>query len=387
MNVKIFRNDIIDGLQKSSSIIPAKTGASFLRTLWLEAAKDTLKIYTTDSSLEFTGEYQATVTESGLVGVQGKNFHELIRKLPSGEIGIHHDEQKNSLIIKQGNKNYKLPTSDKSWFQKFSPFPEENVVLWSGDFLQDLIHKIFFCISDEDTMQAMACMYFKQDEIHSKVEVCGLNGHQFSLTSFTNDEVYGILPSEGILIQKKYLAELNKWLCTDVIELSINQKRLFFRSTEKNEIFSLPLSYYQYPDYNSFVSKLKELNVSQLKIDRVELISALDRVAIFNSDTNRCAYFQFESSIDLSLRSQGQESGEANELLTVEYEGNLKQIAFPTKDLIEILNHFTSDNVTLTFTGSEGPCGITGLDDHDYIVIIMPMKIIEETYYNEEFTS
>ncbi len=39
MFVKVFRNDIIDGLQKSSGIIPAKTGAAFLRTIWLEAKR------------------------------------------------------------------------------------------------------------------------------------------------------------------------------------------------------------------------------------------------------------------------------------------------------------------------------------------------------------
>ncbi len=50
----------------------------------------------------------------------------------------------------------------------------------------------------------------------------------------------------------------------------------------------------------------------------------------------------------------------------------------------QILNHFSSEKVTLKFTGTEGPCGIEGADDPEYLVIIMPMKITEETYYNEE---
>jgi DNA polymerase-3 subunit beta len=89
----------------------------------------------------------------------------------------------------------------------------------------------------------------------------------------------------------------------------------------------------------------------------------------------------------LALRSQGQESGEASETLTAEFAGDLKKIAFPTKDLIDILGHFHSDRVTFTLTGTEGPCGIKGEDDPDYLVIIMPMKIVEETYYNEEYIS
>jgi len=387
MNVKVLRNDIIDGLQKSSSIIPSKTGAAFLRTLWLEAKSGNLRIFSTDSSLEFTGEYDAKIDEEGLVGVQGKNFHELIRKLPQGEITMYLDTSTSNLIITQGTKKYKLPTSDKSWFQNFSKFPETGISVWSGDFLQELIDRVLFCISDEDTMQAMACMYFKPESLESKVEVCGLNGHQFALTAFLNDDIHEMLPGEGILIQKKYVAELKKWLTADEIELAINQKRLFFRSSDKSEVFSLPLSYYQYPDYSSFVNKLSNNDVSVLKVNRDDLLESLSRISIFNTDTNRCAYFKFETSNELSIISQGQEAGEANEILNVEFYGELKQIAFPTKDIIDILNHFNSQDIKFMLTGSEGPCGITGTDDPEYVVIIMPMKIIEETYYNEEFVS
>jgi len=62
----------------------------------------------------------------------------------------------------------------------------------------------------------------------------------------------------------------------------------------------------------------------------------------------------------------------------------LEKIAFPTKNLIEILNHFNSETVTFTLTGTEAPCGISGEDDPDYNVIVMPMMIQEETYYTEE---
>jgi DNA polymerase III subunit beta len=396
MQLKVFRNDILDGLQKSSGIIPAKTGAAFLRTIWLEAIPGALRILSTDSSLEFTGQYAAQVTEEGLCGVQGKSFFELVRKLPPGEISLTLDAASGNLLIKQGSRRYKLPVSDRNWFQNFSPFPSDGSVIWSGDFLQEIIDRVAYCISDEDTMEAMACMFLKSSAEGAKVEVCGLNGHQFSLVGFLNDDIHAMLPPEGILIQKKYVTELKRWLTADEIELAISQKRLFFRTQEKSgteegaapkiETFSLPLSYYQYPDYNAFVSKLATDGVSTLSIDRLELLDALERVAIFNTDNNRCAYFLFDGPGELSLRSQGQESGEASETLECTFSGSLPKVAFPTKDLTDILGHFHSAKVTLALTGAEGPCGITGIDDTDVdsLVIIMPMKIVEETYYSEE---
>lgn len=392
MQLSVYRNDIIDGLQKSSGIIPTKTGAAFLRTIWLEATGQTLRVLSTDSSLEFTGLYPAKVKEEGLCGVSGKNFFELIRKLPPGEIGLKLDATSGNLLISQGSRRYKLPVSDRNWFQNFAPFPENDSILWSGDFLQDIIDKILFCISDEDTMEAMACLFMCPAKESPTIEVCGLNGHMFSLVSFANDDIYSMLPPEGILIQKKYVAELKRWLTSDEIELAISQKRLFFCAKMKEgddgnfkqEVFSLPLSYYQYPDYHSFVSKLSSEDISTLTIDRQELIDSLDRVAIFTTDNNRCAYFLFKNPSELTLQSQGQEAGEAAETLECIFTGSLDKVAFPTKELTDILGHFHSDSVKLTLTGTEGPCGLTGEEDVQYLVIIMPMKIVEETYYSEE---
>ncbi|WP_243439411.1 DNA polymerase III subunit beta [Fundidesulfovibrio soli] len=382
MFVKVTRTDIIEGLQKSANIIPAKTGAAFLRTIWLSAENGALRIMSTDSSLEFVGSYRAEVVEQGLCGVQGRSFFDLVRKLPGGEIQLKLDPTGQTLLVSQSGRNYKLPTSEKSWFQPFAEFPQGEHVMWSGDFLQELIDRVFFCVSDEDTMEAMACMYMRA--VDEKVEVCGLNGHQFAMCGFVNDDVRGMLPPEGVLIQKKYVLELKKWLTADEIELAISQKRLFFRTQDQRETFSLPLSYFQYPDYKSFVGKLSTPGVSELQAEKGALSEALDRISIFNTDNNRCTYFQLETPGQLTLQSQGNDTGAATESMEAGFAGELKKIAFPTRDLLEILGHFHSPKVRFTLTGAEGPCGITGEDDADYLVIIMPMKIVEETYYSEE---
>ena len=83
------------------------------------------------------------------------------------------------------------------------------------------------------------------------------------------------------------------------------------------------------------------------------------------------------------LSAQGQDTGSANESLEASYEGDISRIAFPTKNLMEIMTHYQSGDLLLTLTGAEGPCGITGGEDPDYTVLIMPMKISEESYYEE----
>ena len=208
MFVKVNRDEIIEGLQKSAGIIPAKTGAAFLRSIWLEAADGCLKIMSTDSSLEFCGEYPAQVETPGRVGVQGRAFCDLVRKLPAGELTLRADAEGKNVLVEQGSRKYKLPANEPDWFQAFAPFPEPvttpdgdlsgGTVFWSGDFLHEIIDKIGFCISEEDSMEAIACLYLKreQDASGKRIEVCGLNGHQFAMFTFVNDDIFSLLPRE-----------------------------------------------------------------------------------------------------------------------------------------------------------------------------------------------
>ena len=381
MYLKVFKEDVIDGLQKAANIIPQRTGAAYLRSIWLKAENSKLELLSTDSNIEFRGSYTAEVIEGGLVGVQGRAFVELLRRLPSGHISLKVDEDASVLHIEQGRRKYKLPINDATWFQKFSDFPEEGAVIWSGDFLQELIDRITFCIGDEGS-DALSCLSMKPAGTDS-IEVAGMNGHQFAMMRFINDDLRGLIPQSGILIQKKYLSELKKWLGTDEINVNLDEKRLFVRTENKAESLSLPLSSFQYPDYSVFLSRLQGDGISTLTLARAEAQDALMRIAIFNSESNRCTYFKL-SGTEALLTATGQDTGSASESLDVEYKGSIENIAFPTSNLLSIMDHYSSAKLLLTLTGPEGPCGITGQDDAEYLVIIMPMKILDDVNFSEE---
>ena len=382
MKLTVNKEQIIEGLLKAAAIIPAKAGAQYLRSIWLKAEEGSLSVMSTDANIEFTGRYPAEVSKPGLIGVQGRAFVDLVRQLPTGVLHLTLDEASGNLLIEQGRRTYKLPVSGAEWFQNFSAFPAENAVTWSGDFLQDILDKVAFCISDDDAMDAIACLCMKPRG-NGRIDVCGLNGHQFALVSFTHDELAERLPESGMLIQKKYLQDIKKWLGVDEIELNITDKRLYLRSLDGAETLSLPRAAHEYPDYNIFMSKLASEDMHPMTLARKETIEALGRILIFNTESDRCTYMDLTAGEAL-LSAQGQDVGSANESLEVTYNGDIKRIAFPTRNLLDVLGHFVSAKIDMMLTGSEGPCGIRGADDAEYTVIIMPMKVSETTYYSEE---
>ncbi len=384
MKILIEKEQVIEGLQKAANILPQRAGAAYLRSIWIKTDKDSVSFLATDVNMEFHGKYAALVEEEGLVGVQGRAFVDLMRQLPNGKIKLQLDNETQTLHIEQGRKKYKLPTNDSIWFQEFSSFPTENAVIWAGDIFYDILDKVTFCISDDDAMDAIACLYMKpitKESGEKYIEVCGLNGHQFALVSLRNDDLFALLPEEGILLQKKYLQELKKWLSSDEIEFNITDKRFYVR-TLKGETLSLPRVTYNYPDYNAFLEKVRD-SATSLKIDRKECAEALGRLSIFNTKSIRFTNFDL-SEQEAVLSVQGQDVGSATESLEVQYVGNIKKVAFPSKELMDIMGHFTSSELTMRLTTDEGPCAISGKDDADYLIIIMPMKVGNTAYYSED---
>jgi len=378
------KEQIIEGLQKAAGIIPTRTGAAYLRSLWLKAEAGALTLMATDASIEFTGTYAVNVKEDGLIGVNGRAFVDLVRKLPQGDLCMRLDKETGAFLLEQGRRSYKLPVSDSAWFQPLSGFPGDGAVTWSGDFFHEIIDRVAFCISDDEAADAIACLCLKP-RADQRIDACGLNGHQFAVTTFAHDDLHASLPAEGLLIQKKYVSELRKWLATDEIELSITEKRLFVRNGDGRETISLPRSGHTYPDYSTFLNRLSGSDgaVSHLNLDRRECQEALDRLSIFNTDNDRCTYFELHAQ-EAVLSASGQETGSATESLEVTYDGAIDRIAFPTKNLMDILTHYQSEKLDLTLTGPEGPCGIGGSEDPDYSVLIMPMKIVAQQYYEAE---
>lgn len=382
MKLTVEKEAIINGLQTAASIIPAKAGAAFLRSIWLNASDGKLSLMATDANLEFTGIYTANIESGGMTGVQGRPFVDLLRLMPDGKLHLLLEENGNILRIEQGRRYYKLPVASPEWFQDFSPYPGEEGVIWTGSVFGEYIDKVSFSISDEDSADALGCLCLKPRG-KGRIDICGLNGHQFAMASFINDMLEEKLPEKGLLIERKYLAELRKWLGQDEIELKITEKYLYLKREDAHEILAVPRAHYEYPDYNVFMEKLNAPDLSHLALGRQDAMAALGRLVVFNTEQERAVALDLKPQ-EVKFSVKGSDMGSARESLEADYSGSLEYISLPTKSMLEIFGHFASDNVDLVFTGQEGPCGITGADDPDYIVIIMPMKIARDSYYSED---
>ncbi|PKL93699.1 MAG: DNA polymerase III subunit beta, partial [Gemmatimonadetes bacterium HGW-Gemmatimonadetes-1] len=113
--------------------------------------------------------------------------------------------------------------------------------------------------------------------------------------------------------------------------------------------------------------------------EKAALISALRRMSIVASDqTHRIRMSFGDGSCKLSVTTP--DLGEAQEELTVTYEGEPLDIGFNATYLLEVLKFMPTEEIRLTFKAPERAATVepVGWDDPaSYLTLVMPLRLID----------
>jgi DNA polymerase-3 subunit beta len=377
MFVTLRKEDIVDGLLQATAITPSRTGAAYLRTVWLQAEEGKLTVSATDSSLEFCGTYPAEVQRAGTLGAQGKFLADLVRKLPPGPLTIKSSPEEMVLHVTQGPRSYKLAVSDPAWFQPMRPFPQGQAAQMEGRQLRLILDRVLFCVADDESLGSMTCLKMTPSE--DIVEFCGLDGLKLALHREVNTDLAHALGRDALL-PKKYAQDLRKWIPDAPLEIARQDDRLFVRTLGGSETMSLPLRDLAFFDYQKLLRSMESRYVGQITVGREELADALDRIAIFTTESQYVAQFAVQGT-DLILSTPTQETGTGEEALPCHAEGQITPFCLAARSVLDVTSRFDAPQLTIHFADSRSLVRITTNDDANYSVSMMPVAMEEESYY------
>lgn len=385
MELKVAQSDLIAPLTKAADLLSGRTGAAFLRTFWLQVKDGKLSVLATDGHIEFRGEVPGHFDGDFLIGLNGRNFYDLAKRL-TGTLTLTPGKQPEdedaggTVIIKGSGGRFELPGSKTSWFQAYHDFPADSpAILWSGDFLREIIERTTFCCERLSAGTYTECMCMRPGR-NNYVEAVGTDMRILASFRFRNDDVYEMLPENGILIHYKHLVTLSRWLPADTIEVALNDKRLHIRTGEGAENYSAPLSSYGYANTDVLFQKAAKEEAGVMKVDKTALKGALETVHMFTSKELLSVNMHF-SPDSLALVTKGRGTGSQN--VPVEYDGTLASSHYHCAGLLDVLGHFNSESLTFKLTPTPLAL-ISGADDPDYQVATVGMQIEEQTEYGEE---
>jgi DNA polymerase-3 subunit beta len=241
----------------------------------------------------------------------------------------------------------------------------------AGD-LQKLVAHVSFAASTEESRPILNGVLWELRP--DRMRMVATNGHR--LARMDVPVASGIGKGQADLIVPPKALEQIRRLFSDQDELDIarSENHLGFRSAT-TQVFTRLIEG-PYPNYEQVIPRE---NDKSMTADKGALSAALRRMSIVASDqTHRIRMGLTHSSCKLSVQTP--DLGEAQEEMSVSYEGDPLEIGFNAAYLLEIMKYMPSDEVRLTFKAPEraATCEPVGWNDPaSYLTLVMPLRLVD----------
>ncbi len=373
MKIKIKRELLLSNLNNVSRALSNKPQMPILTGMKLDVKNNFLTLTASNSDISIQNKIEASddliISETGVVVLPGKYFCEIIRKCDADNILIQTFE-KNSVKILANQSTFTLNLLDKSIFPYFAFDDSQNFIYIDGINLKQIIKKTSFATSPSESKMILTGVNFI---------VNGANLEAIATDSFRLAKKYmkidGMNAQIKAIIPSKALDELNKIVeeVQEIIQIHFAPTHVLFKY--KNILFKTRLIEGNFPNTKSLIPT--EF-ITDIKFNKQELINAIDRASLFNSnDLENVIKFNINDRNEIIISSAANEIGGSLEKITpIECSKYLNfETAFSAKYFIEALKAFDSNEVTIHFTGEIKPFIINSDYDINHMQLILPFRL------------
>ena len=309
--------------------------------------------------------------KEGSCTIPARKLYDYVRLLPDGDISIKMLEN-HWVQIRSGRSNTKMVGMARANFPAVPNFPAAGAVKLPAHVLRTMINKTIFAISSEESRYTLngALMVLKPESI----TMVATDGHRLSHIERSSERFEGVSREMKTLVPKKAMDELKSLLDStdaEVIEFAKDESTLFFRIGQRL-LTSRQLTG-QFPNYEAVLPKD---NNKSITLHCEELSQAISRVAQFADERSRAVRIRLEKG-ELKLSASSTETGESEDSLEIDYNGDTLTIGFNAQYILDFLKAAGSGDVKLELKDpqSAGQLRPAENEDYKYRYIVMPMRI------------
>ena len=235
------------------------------------------------------------------------------------------------------------------------------------------ISSTLFSASTDETKQILTGVHVKS--IPVGLEFAATDGHRLATIQVAGEESAEVDAQElEFTIPGRTLKELESVLSSQAVAavtLQFDRTQVAMRLPDIT--ITSRLLDGQYPNYAQLIPTQFERLVT---IERRDLISALERVAVFAEQKNNILKFTISSTDNtLQIEAEAPDVGGGQESLPIECSGDDLDIAFNVKYLLDALKVFDTDAVKLQMNGQKQPAVLEPLGADNLKYLVMPVQV------------
>lgn len=363
MHIRLKKQKIQEALAKIQNIVEKKSIMPVLNHFLMDVS-DSAHILATDLETAVKLPIEVEVFEPGKTCIPARKFYEIVKELDE-DIEIMLSEQ--WLKIQSGRSNFRLATLDASEFPVWPQIGNVTQINLSRDLLLTAIDKTIYASGEADARYVLNTLLFeiKNSELH----VVGTDGHR--LAHFITTAPSG-LTEQKVILSKKSLNELKKFLSlAENVSMLIGKTHVMIEMDGVS--FLSRMIEGEYPDYELYIPRD---NDKQAIVDKGLFINSLKRVSVLSRDRQNAVKTEWSEDL-VVVSSYDPEVGEAQDELSIDYQGEPIVIGFNAKYLVDALERLTSDKAKITMSEPDKAVYITDVNETSFVyeAVVMPLRL------------
>lgn len=369
--IRIDKKILKEGLKDVVRVVPRNNiSMNILQGILIECENNNMAITGTDLKMAITTNLICqTEMFSEKYVVDAKLFHDIISKMPSGNIEISLLEEGKILEIKGGKSKFNITTlGEPAEFPSFKTEIEntESISL-PGNTFREIVRKTVPFSTEDETRPILTGVLFEFTK--NKARAVSLDGYRLShyIAEIENEIEKELVVESDVLVNVSRIAGENVMITFDKEET----KSIKFKTGE-TIIYSRVLEG-QFLDYKSILTPTNATTF--VKINTDEFRKAIERVVVISKSSLGLTPTVLlidtkENKLKINAES---DIAKVKEILEVKAEGEDVKIAFNPNFLLEGLKVIETEELELRINGSLNPAFL--LDNEDYIHLVLPIRL------------
>ncbi len=355
MIITIAKSVIENILLHAGPFLEKKDTSQITSHVYLNALNGTLTLKATDYEIGFlVSTDNVNIDKEGSITANGKKFLDIVRILKDGNINL--EVKGDTLHIRQGHSNFKLPTFSFNEFPEFPSYEGKARISIESHTLIESLKKITPAIDTNNPKFELngALIDIKKDIIN----FASTDTRRLAVVTVNNSSENEL----SIIIPKKAIIEIQK-LFFENIELYYDDTNLIIHSEQYT--FFTKLINGKFPEYTRIIPK--EIRNS-LVLPKAVMIDSLKQITTISNDVK----ITFSGEI-ISFESLSDDNIEAK--TEINHTTGFTEpfsIAINSRYLLDFLNSINNSEFTIGL--NEGNLPFT-LSDENFKTVVMPIVI------------
>jgi DNA polymerase-3 subunit beta len=375
MKVSCLQENLARGLGTVARAVAPRSTLPVLSNVLVATDNGRLRLSATNLELGISCWIGAKIEEEGATTVPARTFVDLVNTLPNDTVFMDLTVRNQSLNVRCGPFNNDVKCIDAHDFPPLPPEDLDDGLDLNVEDLRGMINQVTFAASTDDARPVLTGVLIEVEDTEMKLAAADgfrLSVRSANLSSPAPNPFSAIIPSRALNELARVLGSGDE---TVTMTLPPNRGQVIFRARDVEVVSQLIDG--TFPDYRGIIPGDY---TTRSVMPTSSFLKACRAADIFARESAHSARLRITPGSELEpgtveVSAASAETGSNESIVDATIEGDVVEIAFNVRFLVDVLGVIDAANVALETTAASSPGVLKPVGQDDFIHVIMPMHL------------